>query len=912
MCNLQKIIDCSKKYQLVIAAAGTGKTYVLIRTLVGRIKNGMINPFSKKEKIIVFTFTNNAADELMFRLSQELSQDVAVLNRMYIGTIHGWCNKYLDEMGKLSNTKIIDELERSQLIRRIYDLLKIDDAYPGKNPFNKIDQFEKDLEFFYNECLDVDDEIIPEKIRDAIRNYLMFLEKNRLIDFGSLIRKSIKILNEKNDPTIRYHIFVDEYQDVNPAQVKLIKAIIHSFPNSTLFAVGDPRQTIYQWRGSDIRRILNFNEDFGESVEIFNLTKNYRSRTGIVELANVISKKMPFYTQVPEEIIPIRSDSKFSVIIDPESVNHEERIVKEIKNLHNKNVRYSDIAIIMRSVIYQGKRLMELLDKEGIPYYSPNKNSGIDFIQEFMNSIIRLMEIMSTSELPRNQDEERELEEEIENLLLKIKKYCPDTTSTIDIHKAVADWYNKLTKEKKLVKNKRIYPNEAYNFRKQFFDFCEQINFTISKEQLEIQEGFAAITQIMRAIEEIYRRRLDGIGNIRPSPLDVFLNNIKWQLNNQIERWTDIGMDLKYSDKVTISTVHAAKGLQWPVVFLPYLVEGIFPHNPTSHDTSFPDEIASRYGTTREDERRLFYVAVTRARDRLYLYMGCPPPYESSKFIDLKEVQNKSGIIITHNSTNNHHILSDIESYNKDSYYHIGVSNFIILLECPYHFYLRYIIGVNVPVGEEFGAGNIIHKVIERIAKTKDKANFKKIIEEETYLPLGEYELQVITQKSIEKKISNLINNTSILDEIETTEYPFIISFYNIVVSGIIDATKKSKDGYEIIDWKSKVKKEFMCRYKNQIRMYAIGLKSLGYKVLRGIIYDLSEKNPNNSSIIVETTENILNCLYKFAEKRVKDLQVVGPEIKPTKWACEICDVKQLCPYLSYKKVENGLYEETI
>lgn len=898
--NIKKIIHCNKKYQLVVAAAGTGKTHTLIKVLAERIEKGIINPLSDKEKTIVFTFTNNAADELMVRLSDELSLKKSVLNRIFIGTIHGWCNKYLEDKGKLSNTKVIDELERSQLLRRIYPILNINNAYPQfNNYFFKIDKFENDLELFYNECLDLDDGIIPDEIRQGLKKYQDFIKIQRLLDFGSLIKQAIEYIKKELNTNFTYHIFVDEYQDVNPSQVKLIKTIIGSYPNSYLFAVGDPRQTIYQWRGSDLNRILNFSKDFEGETEIFKLNKNYRSRPGIINFANIISKNMDFYSSFGlEDMLVERKDKKNSVIIDDKSKNHEEKIIQLLKYLKS-SVKYKDIAILMRSVLTQGKQLMELLDEEGIEYYSPNKNSGILFIQEFMDSIIRVIEIMANPSSPQNYMEQQEIEEELNDRLLQIHKYCPEHVTINDIHIALGMWYNKLSTLKKENKtsNKNIYDNESYNFRKQLFDFCKQIEFVIQPDQLEIQEGFAAITQVMRAIEEIYRRRFTGIKEMRAPPIDVFLNNIRWQLNNQIERWTKVGMNLSKKDKITISTVHAAKGLQWPIVIIPFLWKNCFPHKKTSHGTSFPDVIACRYGTNYEDEKRLFYVAATRPRDRLYMYFGEPEGTSSSPFMYKDKIQeqakNRDFYGITFNPSDLN--FSDIEEHQSESYHSIGVSNFLLLLECPYHFYLRQIVNINVPVGEEFGAGNILHRVVERVAKKGVKTGYKDIVSQETYIPLSDYITQIKIQKSIEKKVKNLIE-TDVLDSIDLKEYSFTLSFEKLVVFGIVDATRKHADGIEIIDWKSTFHQEFKERYFNQIKIYAYGLKNLGHKIIKGTIYDLSQEDILNNTVNVPLTEHELTKLMKTAKKNIEDINENISLIKPIKGACIICDVKEICP----------------
>jgi len=906
---IEQILGAKRRHILLVASAGSGKTSTLISVLSEKIKRGIINP--DDEKIIVFTFTNKAAEELMVRLSKFLGNRQDVLNKIYVGTIHAWCKDYLNSNGMLSNTKIIDELERLQLLQRIYPLLGINDIYEGKNKFEKIDKFEADLEFFHNEALSIDDSTIPDKIRSCLKRYLEFMDSQRLMDFGLLITKAIYMLTNEKEGEKVYHVFADEYQDVNPAQVKLIKKIVSLHPKSTILAVGDPRQTIYQWRGSDIRRILEFSKDF-DDVEPNPpaLKVNHRSRSGIIDFANIVARDMHFESPIPIEDMeksPERADSDISVINYSGPEEHEEIIAKIIEELVSDGINYGDIAVLMRSVMPNrwtsesyAQRLMNLLDEKKIPYYSPNKNSGTLFVEEFMGSIIRMMELISDDLLPRNREEEKEFVNEINFNLDRIKKYCKGA-SREDIHYALAEWYKEMTTP--VGKDKRgneIYKNESYNFRKQFFKFCSKVGFVIQPYELPLQEGFSAVTQIMRAIEEIYRRRFRDLSGLRESPIEVFTRSLNWHLTHQLERWTEVGMDVDVGDRVTISTIHAAKGLEWPIVFVPFLWEGRFPLKDSTHKTSFPDDIASRYGTNREDEKRLWYVAVTRARDRLYFFSNCPHLERDSPFAYNSKFDGTIPTMMKTSKLTGNEKLSVVQPHTKEKYFHIGVSDFLLLLECPYHFYLRRLKGIDVPVGEEFGAGNVVHKIIERIATDSSKIPFLNIIDEEVYLPLAEYDMQENIKKSISKKIKRLIDS-GVLEDIDNTEFPFSFRIGNLLVTGIVDATRKTEQGIEIIDWKSSVHEEFKERYENQILVYTAALRMLGYIVNNGILYDLSQENVSDGRIDVDINPRRIEILLEKAKANTKKIERNFVYGEPNEKSCRICDVKQICPVCYHK-----------
>jgi DNA helicase-2/ATP-dependent DNA helicase PcrA len=885
----------------VIAAAGSGKTRLLLDVLVSKIKNKKIDP--TKEQVVVFTFTNNAADELSFRLTKLLGDQQDLLNQIFIGTIHGWCNDYLKKHGTSANTKVMDELEQYQLLLRIYPIMSLEQAYQKTNKFQKIEAFVKDLELFYNENLELDEKSVPSKIGKCISEYLSFIKDQRLLDFGSLIREAVRQLQSRDNHE-RYHLFVDEYQDVNLAQVMLFQALMNQDAESTLFAVGDPRQAIYQWRGGDLRRILNFSSDF-KDAGIFTMEVNHRSREGIVRFANIVSEDMDFSScvnfdlKLPDIIpTPKRKDQAVSVIHVHNNIAHEEQIVKEIIALHREGVEYSDIAILMRSVVNHSSELMNFLDQAGIPYYSPNKNAGIDFIQEFIGSVMRLMLLVDSHE-PTNREEEEEREKEIAGNLESIKKYCQKGKAN-DIHLAVLDWYEQLSKPIAKAKRHKYYPNEAYNFRKQFFEFCNKVGFTLDKSNVELQEGFSAITQVMKSIEEVYRRRFrGGLSTLRASPIEVFLKNLKWQLEFQIERWAETGMEISSSgNRVTISTVHAAKGLEWPVVFVPFLWKNRFPLPLSRHGTSFPDHIAERYGTTVEDEKRLWYVAVTRTRDRLYFYSGSEDGKRNPSTFTYSEQMAHIPRTIETGTPIPSSKLSIVEHHDRKVYLKLGVSDFLLLTECPFHFYLRRIKLVDVPVSEKFGAGNVLHKVIERVLTEGENVDLDKTIDEEVYLPLAESFYENRVKKGVSKRTKALIKS-GLLGKINLAEIPFHIIVKNFVVAGIIDALRECKDGVDIIDWKSSIHERFRTRYENQIRVYSEALRLSGYKVRKGLIYSLKEivHNPENAMIEVDVSQRKTRELLKTAEINMMVLMKREFGSPQNSTPCNKCDVALVCKY---------------
>ncbi|MDG6920897.1 MAG: ATP-dependent helicase [Nitrososphaerota archaeon] len=884
--TVQAIVPSKKQAQLVVAAAGSGKTRLLVEALSRRIEAGITDP--TKDNVVVFTFTNNAANELVVRLSSALegAGHKDIISRIFIGTIHGWCNNLLRDTGVLANTKVVDELEQAQIVQRVYPILGLKNLYAGKNQFDRIDGFLADLELFYNESLELDSKDVPDNVRTAIENYMTFMKSQRLLDFGALIREATRRLEEAGQAETGLDVYVDEYQDVNPAQVGLLQAMLENTPKSRMLAVADPRQSIYQWRGSDFSRTLSFGKDFKDS-QVYEITVNHRSRTGIVNYANLVAREMPFgktFEVRDMNVSPERRDQAISVVLDDATTPNEEAVVDGIKGLIESKVKPGEIAILLRSVLNHGQPIMDALDRVGVPYYSPNRNAGIGFVQDFMLSVLDLLQIADQPPEPANREEEIELTERVQVDLSKISRYCK-VKDTKKIHAKVTGWHAELMKDGKRPKNER------YNFRQQFFDFCEGVGLEIDTDDSTLQEGFSAITQIMRAVEEAYRRRFLSGYQIRGPPVDVLTHNVKWQLEHELERWTEVGMTTARSDAVTVSTVHAAKGLEWPVVIIPFAWENRFPTRRSSHGTSFSDDLAGRYGTTVEDERRLWYVAVTRARDRLYIFSGSEDR-KPSQFVN-RGAFNGEAVGLLDSSRIKSAQLSTIERYTRPYYLHLGVSDLLLLLECPYHFYLRHLMGADVPVGEELGAGNIAHRVIQRVIEESPR-NLDDVVREEVYLPLGEPEHEMRTRKSVESKVKRLIS-TGILKDVDRSEYRFSFRLGDMVVSGIVDATKPTGSSLTLVDWKFSVHEEYEHRYEGQLRTYAFGLRSNGTNVNNAILYDLSQKG-KLAELQVDVSDAKSQMVVKLADERYKRLALAGPYTTPSKISCNACDVSQVCP----------------
>ena len=876
--KVKKISESSHKCQIIVAAAGSGKTQMLVDVIAHRFMQGLIS--TGKRKLVIFTFTNNAADELSVRLRRLLADSVITnaFDGVFVGTIHGWCRQYIEKQKLGSSYKIMEEYEQFHMINRIYDMLELNGAYNGTRS-NNIKKFIVDLEIFYNEGISLDSKNIPTTIRSPLTKYVKFMEEENIIDYGMMIRKATEMLSgSRNKEALE--VYVDEYQDINPSQIKLLKSMIQ-VRGSKLIAVGDPRQAIYQWRGGDFERMLKFEGDFTD-MEKHSLSINRRSRKGIIRFANNVADHMKFARgdTLPHMEMGPRNDKDVSVVNDTTEYNPD-NIINLILTLKKEGCEYNDMAVLFRSVKNNASELMDALKNSNVPFYSPNKNEGTLFVTNFMGSVIELMEIAEWSN-PKDYDEEAEESEKIDAALSKLSAYCKNANKT-QIHQAVLKWKNQLKGEH----------NNNYNFRRQLFEFCSSVQFVIHPHESTLQDGFATITRIMKSLEGVYRRRLVSF-KARPSPLCVFLTNLKWSIESKLDEWSNRGMLMKKYHGVVVSTVHAAKGLEWPIVIIPRVRNGMFPVRASSNQSSFVNSITKRYGTTLEDEKRLWYVAITRAKDRLFIFSGKDGAHKPSSLLKEGMMLKDAQCVSLSAEKAIKMKMSQVVRQPKTQHGTMGVSDFLLLLECQYHFYLRKMCGVEVPVGEELGAGDILHSIIERIAEKHDFTNIDQIVNEETFLPLADETREHSLKESIKGKLKRAVAN-NMFDGIKYAEYRFSLDYDDIMVNGTVDAIRESDQGLEIIDWKSSADDKFLNRYKLQILMYVAGMQNLNKCVLGASIIDLGAKK-TPAKINVDVANIKIDKIRRSGLSALKEVVYEMPVTKPSLATCSICDVSSICP----------------
>ena len=589
---------------LIIAGAGSGKTRVLTHRIAYLIKEHNVAPSS----ILAVTFTNKAANEMKHRLNRL----TGILSRqLWIGTFHSICGRILrhdiDKIGWRKDFLIFDENDQESLIRDIIKKLDLDDRFKPKVVLEKISKAKNELKGpkeYENTALD----FAAEKIVAAYRLYQEALFKNNAMDFDDMLMFTVKLFRsspatlESYQDRLKY-INVDEYQDTNLVQYTLTNMLAKKHRN--LCVVGDNDQSIYGWRGADFKNILNFERDYKDAKVIL-LEQNYRSTKTILDAANNViannqlRKDKNLWTENPEgELIEHFAAN--------DSHGEARFITGEVKKLadlpagrHGKYM-YNDFAILYRTNA-QSRVLEEVFMQEGIPYRIV---SGVKFYERaeikdilaYLRLIVNSKDNISASRLILNT-----LEGVGKGTLKKLEEAGEKENKSI--FEVIQD-VDKLELSPKLKKLLQRFVDtvNGFKFDLQNFTVSEMIEKVINesgyKKKLEEEASPEAISRVEN-IKELISVAKEFEKNSAENTLMAFLI--------QVSLMTDLDNLDESTPAVTMMTLHSAKGLEFPVVFIAGMEEGIFPHYRSLLE---PAEL--------EEERRLCYVGMTRAKKRLYL-----------------------------------------------------------------------------------------------------------------------------------------------------------------------------------------------------------------------------------------------------------------------------------------------------
>ena len=619
----QQAVQHTEGPLLILAGAGSGKTKVLTVRIAHLLAQG-VNPY----EILAITFTNKAAKEMKSRV-EGLVGDIA--NRIWLSTFHSFCAKFLrfeldNFLGYNSNFTIYDTSDSQAVIKAALKALNLDDKYypvgamiaaisDAKNKLLFASDFRKQARDFYQQ-----------KVADVYEYYERELRKNNALDFDDLLLVAVKLLQSNEAVLDKYskrfrYVMIDEYQDTNHAQYLLAKLLASHWKN--IAVVGDADQSIYAWRGADIQNILDFEKDYPNCKSI-KLEQNYRSTKIILDAANAVIEnnegrpKKNLWTDKTEGA----KIQHFTAQSEHEEAAFIGDTIAKKHDIHG--VPYGDMAILYRTNA-QSRVLEEALIKRALPYIMVGGTKFYDrkeikdvlaYLRVLYNpfddlSLLRIINVPKRSIGATT--------------VAKLQDYARANGTSLfmtltQLH--LVDSIKGKTKEKLEEFGILIFTLVAEMEDRTVLDILESI--------LD-RTGYLA--QLEESTDPQDQARAENIGELLSVAKDFQDTNPSGTVEDFLEQVAlvnDVDSFEQEESKVTLMTLHAAKGLEFPIVFLGGLEEGLFPHSRTLMN---PEEI--------EEERRLAYVGITRAEKELYIsnattrtVFGRTSSYLPSRFID--------------------------------------------------------------------------------------------------------------------------------------------------------------------------------------------------------------------------------------------------------------------------------------
>jgi len=871
------------RYNRVIAGAGAGKTETLTRRIAYLALADEVPPSS----IVAFTFTERAARSMKSRIYQRVTvlkpSKLNVLGEMYIGTIHAYAKRILDDHFRYGNYSVLDEnQEMAFLMRHGWDL-NLRDYQPKYSESCRI--FSRTVNMVWDEMLSR--KTLEERVPgffDRLVRYENLLDRHKLLTFGRMILLAVLRLKEAPD-TLSYvkHLIVDEYQDINQAQEELISLV---GSHGEIFVVGDPRQSIYQWRGSDERFFESFSERFKEARNV-TIRENRRSSKKIVTNANKFAgtfqrKYEPMQPTKPEEGL-------IGTVCHSNSAYEANWIANQVEDLVAKRgLKYSDIGLLTRSVSLAAGPLVDEFKARRIPYIVGGK---VGLFKRDEAKAVGCIFSWFCEDGFWVEDSWKWNEKIIDDDLLE---------AALDFWRAAYHHIVPVDAETKLRKIKgglNSTPSSYRNFTAIYHDVLVVLGF---KELDHEDPNDAALMANLGRFHNLLTdyETANRIGGRTPHWKED-LRNLCWFINSYAsqayeEQPSDNIRDI---NAVQIMTIHQAKGLEWPIVILFSAVKNRFPPRSVGRKQTWcniPRDMfdAERYEGSEEDERRLFYVAITRARDALLIsyFAQQNGQVKRSPFIediDLGLATRLQPVALP--------IMQIGPAQISDEMRTFSASEITAYTRCPYMYLLREVYGYQPQLNEAIGYGKGVHFCLRRAVELVKRDGQNPItaattaIDKDFYMPYaGGQVLENYKRGAREAVILYARNHAVDLGESSEAEYRIEFLIHNATVMGRIDVLENK----EVRDYKTSHDYVEPNEVAMQIRIYAAGLRKLGRQIDKGSVAYLSSENVNIEAI--DVSEPTVEYTVQEAEKVVKSI-IDGSYTPKPGTSCQKCDQGPIC-----------------
>lgn len=888
----------------IIACAGSGKTEVVARRVANLLKNGATTGLAPRN-IVAFTFTDKAAAELKERIitrCREELGEVYGMAEMFVGTIHAFCLELLKtEVPKYLKFDVLNEVQQNLFIDRHSKKSGLTSSTDlSGRPLQRY----KDTPHYLNALsilreADLDEaQLTTCCVLKGLEAYSNLLDDTRYFDYSSIMEAAVSVLATEDSIRDRLaqrvkYVIVDEYQDVNPIQEAIVWCL-HDL-GATVCVVGDDDQTVYQWRGSDVDNILTFSKRYPD-VKQLRLEENFRSSEGIVETARTFieqnSQRLPKKMQPttsqpfdPGDIVALSFD-------DPEA--EAAYIVQTMQSLRgvairegetDRGISWSDMAVLLRSVRTNGEPITRALTQAHVPY-----------VVVGMNNLFGTAEAEAARQLfyfMAGRTDGAALETFWTNAGLGVL--------TADIQKAIA--------AAQTSRDSFGNPTERFGFysiQRSFLNFLDQAG--VREERIPNGRGevvfynLGKFSQLISDFETIH---------YHSKPKEKYESFASFLQYSAEDAYPEGWQDNQYAnpDAVRIMTIHQAKGMQWPVVFVPAMLRNRFPsaaHGGRSVWHLIPRsgiQRQARYEGSIEDERRLFYVAMTRSQKFLHLtwapIAGKNNRYRhASAFWDdvlvSKYVKRRSPDYSGRkrlDPTPRKGVENVVFSFSDVKYF----------FDCPYQFKLRILYGFNAPIHEALGYGRSLHNALAEVharALRGDYAAEKEapsLVDTHLHTPYAYPALRQKLEAAAEKVVRDYIHdNQADFDKIEFSEKQIEIGLEDgVSVIGRIDLVRRlDTNETTIVDLKSSDRAQPEEVTETQLHIYALGYEELTGKRADYVeIYELDDRKRKPRSV----DDDFIADVKKKVKDAAESLRQGNLSAQPSATKCAKCDYCGMC-----------------
>lgn len=878
----------------IIASAGSGKTEVVAQRVADLIATG-----ADPGGIVAFTFTERAATELKARISARVEERLGAaaldqLGTSFVGTIHAYCFRLLQQhVPRYETCDVLDDKRLTAFLCREAYRLEIKDL-TGKL-FSSISMFLANLAVVENELIPTT--ALTDPFRKIAERFYETTEQYRLLTYGQQVVRAVEALQ---DPVVAAavqhhlrHLIVDEYQDVNPAQERLIRLL--TGPQVELCVVGDDDQAIYQWRGSDVNNIVHFTDRY-PGVKTFRITTNRRSRPAIVTAAAAFAESIP--SRLDKEMRSVRDGAAVEVVswVADTEVDEANRIADTIHQLHEAGLPYRDVAVLVRTrAAYPA--LLAAFDDHGVPVQPAGRTGLFERAEaQLLGKAYSWLVEHDWSPQPYQRGTvptDREVLEDFTTLFA----LAPDQRLTLQ--RRLQHWKAGVTSDERPV-----------NLVADFYELLADLGarqWDHDDPLIAARLGtLARFSTILADYESVWRRsRPDATtpgeqvgGQDRGvwyyQWLAIHIANYAKGAYADFDGEPDVTVDA-----VDLTTVHQAKGLEWPVVFVPSLTSRRFPSSKTGQAGQWlvPTDLfdAARYEGCDADERRLFYVAMTRARDWLSLSRHeriknrvQPSPYH-------REI---SGHAVTDSSLP----LPEIEPREAHAAEPIALS-FSELADyrnCGAAYRMRNLLGFQPTLAPELGYGKAVHHVMRAVAehtrrygRTPNPQQLDQLFDDDFFLPNANKPAHRQLKQSARRLVDTYIERYSDdLHRVWETERPFELHLPNAIISGRADVILDREGGevraLAIVDYKTSTDPGNDDGL--QLAVYTDAGRREGLSVRAAYVHDLrsADRHP------VDVSVGALNRAENTVTASVQSLRQRRFDPSPGR-ACKRCDVRALC-----------------